>query len=76
MEPSASAGRVASAVLDRRRRARLNVRISGTHGKAANGRKQMSRTLAHVFAGWRTGLSGPVIDFAIEAHPMGHGAGL
>lgn len=31
------------------------------HGKAADRRKQVSRTLARVFAGWRTGLSGPVI---------------
>src|ERR1700758_3213739 len=31
------------------------------HGKAANRRKQVSRTLARVSAGWRTGLSGPVI---------------
>ena len=28
---------------------------------AANRRKQLSRTLARVFAGWRTGLPGPVI---------------
>ena len=39
----------------------MNVRVSGRHGKAANGRKQVSRTLARVFAGWRTGLPGPVI---------------
>jgi MFS family permease len=39
----------------------LNVRVSGMHGKAANRRKHVSRTLARVFAGWRTGLSGPVI---------------
>lgn len=31
------------------------------HGKAADRRKRVSRTLARVFAGWRTGLSGPVI---------------
>jgi len=31
------------------------------HGKTANRRKQVSRTLARVFAGWRTGLSGPVM---------------
>jgi MFS family permease len=42
-------------------RALMNVRVSGTHGKTANCRKQVSRTLARVFAGWRTGLSGPVI---------------
>src|SRR5215831_13805925 len=29
--------------------------------KAASRRKQLSRTLARVFAGWRTGLPGPVI---------------
>ncbi len=28
---------------------------------AANRRKQVSRTLARVFAGWRTALPGPVI---------------
>ena len=39
----------------------MNVRVSGMRGKAANRRKQVSRTLAGVFAGWRTGLSGPVI---------------
>src|SRR5438132_13466419 len=39
----------------------MNVRVSGTHGKPANRRKQLSRTLARVFGGWRTGLSGPVI---------------
>jgi MFS family permease len=31
------------------------------HGTAANRRKQVSKTLARVFAGWRTGLPGPVI---------------
>ncbi len=31
------------------------------HGKAANRGKQVSRILARVFAGWRTGLSGPVL---------------
>ncbi len=31
------------------------------HGKTANRRKQVSRTLARVFAGWRTGLPGPVL---------------
>jgi MFS family permease len=39
----------------------MNARVSGMHGKAANRRKQVSKTLARVFAGWRTGLSGPVI---------------
>jgi MFS family permease len=42
-------------------RALMNVRVSGMHGKAANRRKPVSRTLARVFGGWRTGLSGPVI---------------
>src|SRR6185312_10102374 len=42
-------------------RALMNVRVSGLHVKAANRRDQVSRTLARVFAGWRTGLSGPVI---------------
>jgi MFS family permease len=42
-------------------RALMNVRVSGMHGKAANRRKQPGRTLARVFAGWRTGLSGPVL---------------
>ena len=42
-------------------RALMNVRVSGIHGKAANRRKQVSRTLARAFAGWRTGLPGPVI---------------
>jgi len=39
----------------------MSVRLPGMHGKAANRRKQVSRTLARVFAGWRTGLSGPVL---------------
>jgi hypothetical protein len=39
----------------------MNVRVSGMHGKEANRRKQVSRTLARVFGGWRTGLPGPVI---------------
>ena len=39
----------------------MNVRVPGTHGKPTNRRTQLSRTLARVFAGWRTGLSGPVI---------------
>src|SRR6185437_5239052 len=42
-------------------RALMNVRVSGMRGTAANRRKQVSRTLARVFAGWRTGLPGPVI---------------
>jgi MFS family permease len=42
-------------------RALMNVRVSGTHGKTANRGKQVSRTLARVFAGWRTGLPGPVL---------------
>jgi MFS family permease len=39
----------------------MNVRIPSTYGAAANRRKQPGRTLARVFAGWRTGLPGPVI---------------
>ncbi len=39
----------------------MNARVSGVHGKAANRSKQVSRTLARVFAGWRTGLPGPVL---------------
>ena len=39
----------------------MNARVPGMHAKAANRSTQMSRTLAHVFAGWRTGPSGPVI---------------
>jgi MFS family permease len=42
-------------------RALMNMRVSGIHGKAANRRKQVSRTLARVFADWRTGLPGSVI---------------
>src|SRR5262245_19340229 len=42
-------------------RAPINVRVPGTHGKPTNRRTELSRTLARVFAGWRTGLSGPVI---------------
>src|SRR5438445_9764796 len=34
---------------------------SAGRGKAANRRKRVSRALARVFAGWRTGLPGPVI---------------
>jgi MFS family permease len=34
---------------------------SGMHGNAASRGKRVSRTLARVFASWRTGLSGPVI---------------
>jgi MFS family permease len=39
----------------------MNVRISGPHGKSASRRTHVGRTLARVFTGWRTGLSGPVI---------------
>src|ERR1044071_2659015 len=39
----------------------MNAPVSGVHGKAANRRQQLSSTLARVFAGWRTGLPGPVI---------------
>ena len=31
------------------------------HGKAATKRQRVRRTLARVFAGWRTGLPGPVL---------------
>ncbi len=34
---------------------------SGMHGKAASRRQRVSRTLVRVFAGWRTGLPGPVL---------------
>src|SRR5215467_7452925 len=39
----------------------MTVRVSGRRGKAANREKQLSKTLARVFAGWRTGLPGPVL---------------
>src|SRR5215467_5177020 len=39
----------------------MSVRIPSMHGKAANRRKPVRRRLARVFAGWRTGLPGPVI---------------
>ena len=39
----------------------MESRVSGMHGKAASRGNQVSRTLARVFAGWRTGLPGPVI---------------
>ena len=42
-------------------RARVNVRVSGTHGTPANRGTQPGGTLAGVFAGWRAGLWGPVI---------------
>jgi MFS family permease len=42
-------------------RALKNARVSGIHGNAANRGKQVSRMLARVFAGWQTGLSGPVL---------------
>jgi predicted MFS family arabinose efflux permease len=42
-------------------RALMDVRVSGIHGKAANRRKPVRRTLARVFSGWRTGLPGPVL---------------
>jgi MFS family permease len=37
------------------------VRVPGAYGKAADRGNHVSRTLARVFAGWRTGLPGPVI---------------
>ena len=39
----------------------MNARVPGTHGKPTSRRTEPSGTLARVFAGWRTGLSGPVI---------------
>jgi MFS family permease len=39
----------------------MNLRVSCRHGKAASRRKQLSRTLARVLAGWRTGLPRPVL---------------
>jgi MFS family permease len=42
-------------------RALLTVRVSGTHGKASNRRNHVRRTLARVFAVWRTGLPRPVL---------------
>src|ERR1700722_7553142 len=46
------------------------------HGKAANRWKQVSRTLARVFAGWRTGLSGPVIVLQAGTAGNNFGTGL
>jgi hypothetical protein len=39
----------------------MSVRAPRMHWKAASRRKQVSRTVARVFAGWRTGLPGLVI---------------
>src|SRR6516225_3905821 len=39
----------------------MNVRIPSMHGKAPTRGQRVRRTLAHVFAGWRTGLPGPVL---------------
>src|ERR671927_380302 len=39
----------------------MNARVSCMHGKAANRRQQVSRTLARVLGGWPTGLPGPVL---------------
>src|ERR1041385_9387540 len=39
----------------------MSVQGPGTHGKPTNRTTTRSRMLAGVFAGWRTGLSGPVI---------------
>jgi MFS family permease len=44
--------------------------------KAANRRKRLSRTLARVFAGWRTGLSGPVLVLQAGTAVNDFGAGL
>jgi len=54
----------------------MNVRVSGRHGKAANRRRQLSRTLARVFAGWRTALSGPVIVLQAGTAVNAFGTGL
>jgi MFS family permease len=39
----------------------MNARASGLHGSTADRWKKVGRTLGRVFAGWRTGLSGPVL---------------
>src|SRR5690348_17458974 len=49
---------------------------SGMHGKAANRPKQVSRTLARVFAGWRTGLPGPVLILQAGTALNSFGTGL
>jgi MFS family permease len=46
------------------------------YGKAAKRRTQVSRTFARVFAGWRTGLSGPVIVLQAGTAVNSFGAGL
>ncbi len=46
------------------------------HGKAANRSKQVSRTLARVFAGWRTGLPGPVLVLQAGRAGFAFGTGL
>src|SRR5215467_13401991 len=40
---------------------RANPEEEPMHGKAATRRQRVRRTLARVFAGWRTGLPGPVL---------------
>jgi MFS family permease len=39
----------------------MNVRVPGTPGRPPDRRRPLSRTLVRLFAGWRTGLSGPVL---------------
>ena len=46
------------------------------HGTAANRRKQPGSMLARVFAGWRTGLSGPVIVLQVGTAVNYFGTGL
>jgi MFS family permease len=54
----------------------MNARVSGMHGKAANRGKPVSRTLAWVFAGWRTGLPRPVIVLSAGTAVNYFGTGL
>jgi MFS family permease len=54
----------------------MNVRVSGTHGKTAIRGKRVSRTLARVFAGWRTGLPRPVIVLSAGTAVNYFGTGL
>jgi MFS family permease len=54
----------------------MNVRVPGAPGKPTNRRTHLSRTLARVFAGWRTGLSGPVIVLQAGTAVNSFGTGL
>jgi regulator of RNase E activity RraA len=49
---------------------------SGMHGKAATRRTHVSRTLARVLAGWRTGLPGPVLVLQAGTAVNSFGTGL